>query len=184
MINYSKMHESNFEFSEEEKRAVVELEPLIREHTEEIVDNVLAAAAKNKEVLNVLKKNSVSAEDAKNAWIKGLKFIFSAQDPKDIASEMIKIGIIHVEKDVKEDLVIQAITLFIEKTHSVMSKYTEIDTLKLRALTKFFNFVLLLMITAYRDEVEEREKAVLTFMGISPELLKRQIALGKKALKK
>ncbi len=184
MIDYSKIHASSFEFSEEERKALSELEPLIVEHAEEIVEKVLASAAKNKEVLNVLEKNGVSAEDAKNAWIKGLKFIFSANDPKDITNEMVKIGVIHVEKDVKEDLVIQAITLFIEKTHLVLNKYTEIDTLKLRTLTKTFNFVLLLMISAYRNELEEREKAVLTFMGISPELLKRQIALGKKDLKK
>ncbi len=183
MVNYSNKIEG-FEFSETERLAIKELSPLIREHSEEIVDRVLSIAAKNSEVLNILQKNNVSAENAKKAWIKGVNFIFSDNTTEEISEEMKKIGTIHVEKEVKEDLVVLAITLFIDETENVLSKYTEINTEKLKAIIKMYNFVLLLMISAYRKELEEREQAVLNFMGISPELLKRQILLGKKSLKK
>ncbi len=183
MINYSNKIEG-FEFSESEKSAIKELSPIITEHSEEIVNKVLSLAAKNSEVLKILETNNVSAECAKKAWIKGINFIFSDNPDEEIAEEMKKIGTIHVEKEVKEDLVIWAITLFIEETIRKLSELTEMNVEKTKAITKMFNFVLLLMISAYRKELEEREQAVLNFMGISPELLKRQILIGKKSIKK
>ncbi len=179
MINYNSGIEG-FEFTETEKSAIRELSPIIREHSEEIVNNVLFLAAKNSEVLKILETNNISAERAKKAWIKGINFIFSDEPNEEITEEMKKIGAIHVEKDVKEDLVIWAITLFIEETIKKLSEITEINVEKTKAIVKIFNLVLLLMISAYRKELEERERAVLKFMGISPELLKRQIMIGKK----
>lgn len=155
MINYSSKIEG-FEFTETEKSAIKELSPIITEHSEEIVSGVLSLAAKNSEVLKILETNNVSAERAKKVWIKGINFIFSDEPNEEITEEMKKIGAIHIEKDIREDLVIRTIAVFIEETLGKLSETTEMNVEKTKAIVKIFNFVLLLMISAYRKELEER----------------------------
>ncbi len=94
-----------------------------------------------------------------------------------------EIGRIHVVNEVEEDLVIEAMTLFIIKIIQIVVNMENTTVEEVTSLIKGFNLVLVLMISSYRDEMNDRQNAVLKFMGISNELLKRQIEIGKKSLK-
>jgi hypothetical protein len=133
--------------------------------------------------LDILKKNSVSPEDAKRAWQSALEMLFSEPMNDKMIKRMFEVGVVHVDKEVNEELVIEAMSLFMLKTLEVLSKNMEVSKELYAALVKLFAVALSAMITSYSEEQERRRVALLKSLGISGELLKRHIELGKKYTK-
>ena len=85
-----------------------------------------------------------------------------------------------MDKEVNEELVIEAMNLFMLKTLETLSEHMEVSKELYFAIVKLFTVALSAMITSYSEEQERRRKALLKSLGISGSLLKRHIELGRK----
>ena len=170
----------NVEFSDADRERILTLSPFINEHSGEIIDEVIAVVANDKRVLDILAKNSVTPADAKRVWQSALEMLFSEPMNDKMIKRMFEIGVVHVDKEVNEELVIEAMSLFMLKTLEVLSKNMDVSKEVYAALVKLFAVALSAMITSYSEEQERRREALLKSLGISGELLKRHIELGKK----
>ena len=170
----------NVEFTDADRERILFLSPIVKENSGKIVDEVTAIVAEDKQVLDILKKNSVSAEDAKRIWMGALEMLFSESMNDKMIKKMFKIGITHVNSGVNEKLVIEAMSLFMLKTLNVMSNNMEMSKEIYAAVIKLFAVALSVMITSYSEEQERRRIALLKSLGISDRLLERLTEIGRK----
>ena len=170
----------NVEFSDADRERVLSLSPFIKENSGKIIDEVISVVAKDERVLNILEKNGITAADAKKAWMGALEMLFSEPMNDKMIRRMFEIGVVHVDKEVNEELVIEAMSLFMLKTLETLSAHMEVSKELYFAVVKLFAVALSAMITSYNEEQERRKEALLKSLGISGNLLKRHIELGKK----
>lgn len=166
---------SNVEFSDEDRNEIRNISNLFNDHADEVVDAVLSVIGNDKRVLNILKEDGITADDAKKAWIGALKMLFSEPMDDVMFDKMFKIGIVHVDKGVNEELVIEAMNLMMIKTLEVLSKYVQIENKLYLSIVKLFAVALSAMIASYSEEQERRKDSLLKSLGISGNLLKRLV---------
>ncbi len=173
----------NLNFTKKDVTNITHIYSAVKDSFDSIAGEVLKSFCNDPRVQTIMRKGNVSEEKARKVWIKGLNYIFNIKIDKNFLNGIKEIGRIHVVNEVEEDLVIEAMTLFIIKIIQIVVNMENTTVEEVTSLIKGFNLVLVLMISSYRDEMNDRQNAVLKFMGISNELLKRQIEIGKKSLK-
>ncbi len=170
----------NVEFSDADRERILSLSPFIKENSGKIIDEVISVVAKDERVLNILKKSGITAADAKRAWMGALEMLFSEPMDEAMFKKMFKIGVVHVDKEVNEELVIEAMNLIMLKTLEALSAHMEVSKELYFAIVKLFAIALSAMITSYSEEQERRREALLKSLGVSGNLLKRLVDLGKR----
>ena len=85
-----------------------------------------------------------------------------------------------MDKEVNEELVIEAMNLFMLKTLESLSVHMELSKDLYFAVVKLFAVALSAMITSYSEEREKIKVAVMNSLGISDSLFERYIELSKK----
>lgn len=168
------------EFSDEDRQRLLALSPFIKEHSEEIIGSVISVVAKDQRVLDILQKNSVTPSNAQVVWQGALEMLFSEPMSEKMVEKMYKVGVVHVDKEVHGDLVIEAMNLFMLKTIGKISEYMKIDKDLFSSVVKLFTVALSAMIASYSEEQDRRRQALLRSLGISDALLNRHMDLGKK----
>ncbi len=173
----------NLNFTEENAENIRDIYPIAKEFFEPVSEEVLKSFCGDRRVMKIMQSGKITKEDAKKVWASGLNSIFSISIDQEFLEKIKKIGRVHVIKGVEEDLVIEAMSLFAIKLAEKLLSSGKVSVEQIISLMKGFGLVLTLLISSYRDEMVEQEQAVLNFMGISPELLKRQIEIGRKNLR-
>ncbi len=173
----------NLGFTETDVKNISNIHPIAKELFEPVSKEVLNSFGDDARVKKIMESGGISEEEARKVWTEGLNYIFTITTNKDFLNTIKKIGRVHVIKGVEEDLVIEATTLFAIKIAEKLLISDKVSMEQIISLMKGFGVVLTLLISSYRDEMNEQEQAVLNFMGISPELLRRQIEIGRKNLR-
>ena len=168
-------------FKKEDMGMVRDFYPLIDEHIKDIVDNVVSVLAEDYEVALILKNNNLSVEKAKSVFVYIFKFIFSHGIDNEFFETVRKVGLKHVEANVKERIVLKALSLFRNRIiETIFSGSNNLSVKHILAVNKLFDLVGIVMISSYRDELNFRNRALIKFMGINEKLLERIVEEGKK----
>jgi len=168
-------------FKKEDIETVRSFYPLIDEHIKDIVEDVVSALAEDYEVVLILKNNNLSVDKAKSVFVYIFKFIFSNGINNEFFETVRKVGLKHVEANVKERFVLKALSLFRNRIiETLFAGDNNPSVNHILAINKLFDLVGIVMISSYRDEVDFRNEALIKFMGINEKLLERIVEEGKK----
>ena len=172
---------NNLEFTEEDKKNIKSLYPVIENYGYEIIDEVIKVLSKDPKVVNILEENNLSIPAARDAWMYWLKLLFSSEFNADLINRLSHIGRTHVDANVDETIVIQTTSLYLMKTLDKMASLALPDFQKLiYSVVKLFTFSLTIMVDSYREELIE---SFLEFSGMKKDLFNRQIKIQRKKRK-